>query len=110
MISPFNSTPAKAPGVMLELELTTDDPDAKPVVLALRMRLVLQWEKQFGRSLGQLDSDTTKLSYLYELAYTAAIRQAGSIPAGMTFDQFCETYDVAPVGEDDAGDPTHAGA
>jgi hypothetical protein len=73
------------------------DVDVKP-------RTVLQWEKRFhGRSISDLDDS---YGALYEVVFIAA---RGQLPEGLTFDQFCEGYDVMPKDKADqpeTADPT----
>jgi hypothetical protein len=98
---------------MITLDLTTDNPDEKPISLPVSMRMVLQWEKQFqGRSMGMLNDDNNiKAQYLYEIAFVVAQRKGAGlgIPDGMTFSEFCDRYDVTPQDDnEDETDPTQA--
>ena len=71
----------------------------------LTSRTILRWEKQFpGRSVSLLE---TKLTYVYEAVFVAVQAQ---LP-GVTFDVFCDQYDIDVSGDEaDAADPTPATA
>lgn len=96
----------------ITLELTTDDPDEKPIQLPVTMRMVLQWEQQFkGRSFGMLNDEANiKISYLYEIGFVVAQRRGLGVPEGITFPEFCARYDIAPVNDGDDDDDTPTGA
>lgn len=83
---------------------SVEDDNGTEFDVAVKPRTVLQWEKRFpGRRLDQVDE---KYQYLYELVFIAA---KGQLPEGLTFEAFCDGYDVAPKPEAEA-DPTQPAA
>lgn len=82
------------------LTATVEDDNGVMFDVAVKPRTVLQWEKRFpGRRLDAIDE---KYQYMYELVFIGA---KGQLPEGLTFEAFCDGYDVAPKGEPEA-DPT----
>jgi hypothetical protein len=78
---------------MFELRIHPDG--AEPFDVTAGMRDVRQWEKTHrGRGLGQLQSkDGISATILFEIAYTACRRQS-RIPAGLTEDEFADTFEI----------------
>lgn len=82
------------------LNASVEGDDGSAFDVAVKPRTVLQWEKRYpGRRLDQIDE---KFQYLYELVFIAA---KGQLPEGLTFEAFCDGYDVAPKAAP-AADPT----
>lgn len=82
------------------LTAAVEDDNGTSFDVAVKPRTVLQWEKRFpGRRLDQVDE---KYQYLYELVFIGA---KGQLPEGLTFEDFCDRYDVSPKAGP-AEDPT----
>jgi hypothetical protein len=75
------------------INLTMSDDTDTDIVIPVRMRDILQWEKSFpARSLASLNEDRVKLTYLYELCFVIARNKS---LVDCTFIEFTERYDVA---------------
>lgn len=87
------------------MSLVVSNDDGTEFDVDVKSRTVLQWEKRFpGRSVAHLQD---RFQYLYEVAFIAA---TGKLPEGLTFEAFCDGYDVTPKADEPAQDPTQPAA